>query len=798
MILTNWHLRIGETIFPCKIPCTLFSVLRENKLLENPYYGTNETKLAKYFDADAEFFTSFAMEKGLLEKKHIIIEFDCLDTLCKVYLNDELLAETDNFHRKWKFDVKERLHIGKNTLKLHFDSTVKYARKRMEKLFVWGNSEENGTLPGISYIRKPYYTFGWDWCPPIPDSGIVGSVRINATDYSEIRSIQVLQTHCSENVSLTVNTYLEGAGRIKTTLFSPQGEKIFSGDGASISITIPKPELWWPNGYGGQPLYRLQTERFCDNVKVDERIQNIGLRTISVEHKDDAFGKSFTFVCNGQKVFAKGANIVPFDCMMTEDVSDKIYDSIKECAHANYNMLRIWGGGCYGSDYFYDCCDKYGILVWQDVMIACAHICLDDSLEKSIMAEVEENLQRIRNYASLALICGNNEMEPCAQDLAEKKNFPQADKIVGDYFHLYENAFPALVKKLAPNTEYWPSSPSAGGKFYKTQDPDYGDSHFWKVWGELKPYNEYKKYYFRFLSEFGFAAFPPMASIKEFARPDDYNIYSEIMERHQKNYAGNAKMAYYLHEEFEFPTSFEMLVFATQYIQASALETAIAHLRSNYGRCMGTLYWQLNDAYPAISFSTIDYYGRRKPAFYTVKRVYQNSLLTGVCEEGLIRLTLINETRKKRNFCVKLWIADGAFNRIYEEEFFVCQPSFSAEKIWEKNVVEQIKGRERELFFGYKLFEGERECSRGAILFVSPKLFHWREGDISMHLNEDKTRLFISSNVFRKFVKVQGNDEIRLSDNCFDLIDNGTVELSVEEEKIQAETLKIYSLKDIR
>ena len=212
MILTNWHLRIGETIFPCKIPCTLFSVLRENKLLENPYYGTNETKLAKYFDADAEFFTSFAMEKGLLEKKHIIIEFDCLDTLCKVYLNDELLAETDNFHRKWKFDVKERLHIGKNTLKLHFDSTVKYARKRMEKLFVWGNSEENGTLPGISYIRKPYYTFGWDWCPPIPDSGIVGSVRINATDYSEIRSIQVLQTHCSENVSLTVKYLFGGSG----------------------------------------------------------------------------------------------------------------------------------------------------------------------------------------------------------------------------------------------------------------------------------------------------------------------------------------------------------------------------------------------------------------------------------------------------------------------------------------------------------------------------------------------------------------------------------------------------------
>lgn len=222
-------------------------------------------------------------------------------------------------------------------------------------------------------------------------------------------------------------------------------------------------------------------------------------------------------------------------------------------------------------------------------MIACAHIYLDDGLEKTLIAEAEENLKRIRNHPSLALVCGNNEMEPCAADLAVRKNFPCADKIITDYLRLYEDIFPALVKRIAPDTEYWPSSPSSGGGFYRSEDENYGDSHFWKVWGELQPYQNYRKYYFRFLSEFGFVSFPPMESIAKFASPKDCNVYSEVMESHQKNPAGNAKCAYYLREAFELPAEFEKFVFATQYTQASALETAITHLRSNYGRCMGTL-----------------------------------------------------------------------------------------------------------------------------------------------------------------------------------------------------------------
>lgn len=797
MILKRWSLQINEKQFCCEVPCTLFSVLRENGLIGDPYDRLNERQLVKYFECDCSFKTAFEADEDILSKRIILLEFDCLDTLCEIYLNGAKLGKADNFHRKWRFDVKEKLSAGKNIIELRFASAVKYARERMEKLYVWGNSEENGTLPGISYLRKPYYTFGWDWCPAVPDSGIVGEVRIDARDYEKIKGVTVRQLHTPTGVELRAEADFVGAGQIRTTLYDPGENKIFSGYGASVKLLIQNPELWWPNGYGEQKLYTLKTELFYGEIKADERIQRIGLRTVKLERKKDEYGESFAFVCNGVKIFAKGANIVPSDCMLTEDVSGRTEALIGECASANYNMLRVWGGGYYGSDFFYDLCDKYGILVWQDIMIACAHIYLDDGLERTLIAEAEENLERIGNHPSLALVCGNNEMEPCAADLAAKKNFPCADKIVSDYLRLYEEIFPELVRRHAPDTEYWPSSPSAGGSFYKCEDENYGDSHFWKVWGGLQPYQNYRKYYFRFLSEFGFVSFPPMESIEKFASPQDYNVYSEVMESHQKNPAGNAKCAYYLRELFEFPAGFDKFVFATQYIQADALETAITHLRANYGRCMGTLYWQLNDAYPAISFSVIDYYGKRKPAYYAVRRAYRSVMLTGVYEDGNLELRLVNETSERKIFRVKLWIADASFRKIYEEEFFVTKSPFEAGRVWMKEVKEMIAGRERELFFGYKLFERERETGRGSLLFVPPKLFRWREGN-AVASRKGEREISVSSDVFLKFVKIEGEGELRLSDNCFDLIDGDPVKVIAEEEIPANVPLKIYSLKDIK
>lgn len=795
MILKKWMMQIGDRSFSCTPPCTLFSVLNANRLVDDPYLADNEKQLQPYFEANPVFSSSFLVEKESGEKRFAFLEFDCLDTLCEVYLNGEFVGKANNFHRKWRFDIRNRLRVGENIVELRFSSAVNYARKRMRELYVWGNSEENGTLPGISYIRKPYYTFGWDWCPPMPDSGIVGEARLDVRDCERLGECTITQQFSGERVTINIAYASVAGGKIVTSLYTPEGKEIFSGEGEFLSVSVFRPRLWWPNGYGEQPLYTLQTELYFGNRKSEEQVRRIGLRKIELESKEDEYGKSFVFLCNGKKFFAKGANIIPLDCKLWLDVSKRMQELISGCAEANYNMLRVWGGGYYGDDRFYDLCDQYGILVWQDAMIACAHIRLDEEMEQNILAEFEENIRRISWHASLALVCGNNEMEPCAADLAKKKNFPDAEKIVADYLRLYEQLFPEVMQRVAPDTAYWPSSPSAGGNFYKSEDPDRGDSHFWKVWGELQPIGAYRTEYFRFLSEFGFVSFPCLETLWKFAGPKDCNLYSPIMECHQKNPAGNAKCAWYLREEFELPENFEMQVFATQYMQAKALETAVTHLRSRYGRCMGTLFWQLNDAYPAISFSVVDYYGRKKPAFYAVRRAYRNILLTGLYERGRVALTLINETDREREFQVKLWIADGNLRRVYEEEFSLTQLPFSAREVWSRDVSNTIAGRERELFFGYRLFSESGEEVRGALLFVPVKLFRWAEGRIEAHYADGGKKLALSANVFRKFVNVKDGDA-EFSDNCVDIIDEEAVLLDVR--RGGGKRLQLCSLYDIQ
>ena len=794
MVLREWKVQIDGREFSGIVPCTVFSLLRGNGLPEELYRGTNERQAEAYFYAEPVFSAEFTADAATLAKKHAELRFACLDTLCTVYLNGVFLGRADNFHRVWRFNAKGALRKGKNRLEVRFSSALRYAEGRMEQLYVWGNSRENGTLPGISYVRKPYYTFGWDWCPPFPDAGILGEVRLDAYDMPRLRGVLAEQEHTDGRVILTVTA--EGDGDAETSLYAPDGTCIGSARGAKVRFTVDQPQLWWPNGYGAQPLYTLRTALYCGGVQADEKVQRIGLRTLALDTAEDGYGKAFAFVCNGVKLFAKGANIIPYDCLLWQNTAAREERLLRECAAANFNMLRVWGGGYYGSDRFYDLCDELGILVWQDFMIACAHIRLDEELEKNILAEAEENVLRIRNHPSLALLCGNNEMEPCAYDLSVRKNFPDAEKIVADYLYLYEDALPALTARLAPQTAYWPSSPSAGGNFYESGSPDYGDSHFWGVWGELQPAEAYRKHAFRFLSEFGFIAFPSVHTLDAFSSEQDRNIYSEVMECHQKNAAGNAKCAYYLRDYFLFPSDFETLVFATQYVQADALETAIAHLRSHYGRCMGALIWQLNDAYPGITFSLIDYYGRRKPAFYAVQRACRNVSLFAARKESEVALTAVNETAEERTLTASFWLADAKFDRVYEREIVVRCPPFSAREVFRGDFGAQLCGRERELFFGYKLTEGAAEHARGSLLFVPPRLFRWAEGEIG--IREEGDTVALSADVFRKFVKLEGDDELLLSDNCVDLIEKGETVLQLQEKTGSAGALRASSLRDIK
>ncbi|NQV02827.1 MAG: glycoside hydrolase family 2 protein, partial [Bacteroidia bacterium] len=398
-----------------------------------------------------------------------------------------------------------------------------------------------------------------------------------------------------------------------------------------LRLEICDPELWWPNGLGSQPLYKVSCflvykEEDEDNTVIDEWSNMIGLRTLTVDQHADDWGETFQFLVNGTAIFARGANYIPEDVYLTRTSREKTEKLIRACCEANFNCIRVWGGGVYPDDYFYDLCDQYGLIVWQDCMFACAiYDIKNDNFLADISAEIRDNLLRIRHHASLGLICGNNEMEWFFTDY---DTFFQTKEHEYEYLKQYHMAIPAIVEEVCQEVFYWTSSPSSGGYFDKPNDPDRGDCHYWAVWHGNKDFIEYTKHYFRFMSEFGFESFPSMKTIAAFAEVEDMNIFSPVMEDHQRRIGGNGKILNYIARYFRYPKDLDSLIYVSQLSQSEALRHGIEHWRRNRGRCMGSIYWQLNDNWPVASWSSIDYYGRWKSLHYMVKRAYHNTLIS--------------------------------------------------------------------------------------------------------------------------------------------------------------------------
>lgn len=411
-------------------------------------------------------------------------------------------------------------------------------------------------------------------------------------------------------------------------------------------ITIEHPQLWWPNGLGKQPLYRV-TVRLATG---DTRMWRIGLRTMTVSREKDEWGEEFCHVVNGMKVFAMGADYIPEDNILARVTPERTRRLLEDCKAANFNAIRVWGGGYYPDDAFYDICDELGLMVWQDLMYACAFYDLTPDFERSIRVETHQNVARLRHHASLALICGNNEMEMfmagANSALINHRTWefvPTYPHHITDYVKMFEYILPAIVKETAPQTYWWPASPSSGGNFDAPNDENRGDNHYWDVWHGEKPFTEYRKFFFRYASEFGFQSFPCLKSVKQFTLPDDRNIFSRVMERHQRNQAANGKILSYLSQTFRYPNSFDDLLYASQLMQAEAIRYGVEHWRRNRGRCMGAIIWQLNDIWPVASWASIDYYGRWKALHYAAKRFFAPVMISAEEEGELSQNPKINE-----------------------------------------------------------------------------------------------------------------------------------------------------------
>ena len=770
---------------PAKVPGSVYQAYLDAGKMDDPFYRDNEEKALNLMKQDFEFATTFDAKEALREADRTVLHFDGIDTLGEIYLNGTHLGDTENMHREWEFDVKELLKAEGNELRVILRSPVNYIYDSYEKDPL--SVDCSDAMKGCSRLRKAHCMFGWDWGPRLPDAGIWRPIFLRTWDTARLENALMLQAHHDGMVDVTIRPEIAGESAWSAEITAPDGEVIIIPEttAAEQVITIEHPQLWWPNGLGKQPLYRV-TVRLATG---DTRVWRIGLRTMTVSREKDEWGEEFCHVVNGVKVFAMGADYIPEDNILARVTPERTRRLLEDCKAANFNAIRGWGGGYYPDDAFYDICDELGLLVWQDLMYACAFYDLTPDFERSIRVETHQNVARLRHHASLALICGNNEMEMfmagANSALINHRTWefvPTYPHHITDYVKMFEYILPAIVKETAPQTYWWPASPSSGGNFDAPNDENRGDNHYWDVWHGEKPFTEYRKFFFRYASEFGFQSFPCLKSVKQFTLPDDRNIFSRVMERHQRNQAANGKILSYLSQTFRYPNSFDDLLYASQLMQAEAIRYGVEHWRRNRGRCMGAIIWQLNDIWPVASWASIDYYGRWKALHYAAKRFFAPVMISAE-EEGELsqnpkineyhpapleksfRLNVCNETLRDVTGEVvwALRTPDGAIVRQNQQTLTI--PAMSAKWLDKVDCADaSLTGH----YISFAFVVDNVAVSEGTCIFCAPKHFEFVDPRLTVETRGDT--LLVTSHAYAKQVWLESEDaDLLLDDNAFDM-----------------------------
>lgn len=781
-----WRMREAdsETWHSAHVPGSVYADLMADGTMPDPFWRENELDAFERMKKDYVYQRAFTVTEAQLAHAHVELVCEGLDTLAHVSLNGREIAFADNMHITWVWDVKEQLHAGENTLEIRFDSPILYCAKKAEEAPGWESSD---ATPGFRHLRKAHCMFGWDWGPRLPDAGIWRPIFLRTWDTARLENALMLQAHHDDLVDVTIRPEIAGESAWSAEITAPDGEVIIIPEttAAEQVITIEHPQLWWPNGLGKQPLYRV-TVRLATG---DTRVWRIGLRTITVSREKDEWGEEFCHVVNGVKVFAMGADYIPEDNILARVTPERTRRLLEDCKAANFNAIRVWGGGYYPDDAFYDICDELGLMVWQDLMYACAFYDLTPDFERSIRVETHQNVARLRHHASLALICGNNEMEMfmagANSALINHRTWefvPTYPHHITDYVKMFEYILPAIVKETAPQTYWWPASPSSGGNFDAPNDENRGDNHYWDVWHGEKPFTEYRKFFFRYASEFGFQSFPCLKSVEQFTLPDDRNIFSRVMERHQRNQAANGKILSYLSQTFRYPNSFDDLLYASQLMQAEAIRYGVEHWRRNRGRCMGAIIWQLNDIWPVASWASIDYYGRWKALHYAAKRFFAPVMISAE-EEGELsqnpkineyhpapleksfRLNVCNETLRDVTGEVvwALRTPDGAIVRQNQQTLTI--PAMSAKWLDKLDCADaSLTGH----YVSFAFVVDDVALSEGTCIFCAPKHFEFVDPRLTVETRGDT--LVVTSHAYAKQVWLESEDaDLLLDDNAFDM-----------------------------
>lgn len=795
----EWSLTAPEK-YACtgQIPGSVYSFLLASGQMDDPYYRENELPALALMENDFTFERSFTPPDALRSCQKILLRCEGLDTICELYLNDRQIGSGANMHRTYEFDVTDALKRGKNRLRIEFKSPTRWIREAQQRDPIGGTPD---AMQGFPHLRKAHCMFGWDWGPRLPDAGIWRGIELLGVGSARIEDVHIRQEHDEGHVLLWPFVKISGEAAVKISLISPEGDELPMENNTWTEVPVPR--LWWPHGFGDQPLYTVRVELLdADGRQQDVWQRRIGLRTLTVERRKDRWGESFALCANGVEFFAMGADYIPEDNILSRVTPERTRKLLEQCVAVNFNCIRVWGGGYYPDDFFFDVCDELGLVVWQDFMFACANYRLTEEFEANITAEFIDNIRRLRSHPSLGLWCGNNEME-MFQAVGE---YGGDCRTRSDYIRMFEHILPELLRKYDPDTPYWPASPSSGGGFDAPNDENRGDVHYWDVWHGDKPFTEYRKFFFRFCSEFGFQSFPTMKTIESYTLPEDRNIFSRVMERHQRNCGANGKILSYLSRTYLYPSGFETLLYASQLLQAEAIQYGVEHWRRHRGRCMGAIYWQLNDIWPVASWASIDYGGRWKALHYYAKRFFAPVLLS--CEETgeltgrrsfidepseiktSARMNVANETMQRVHAVVRWTMRDPDAAALLQGEQEVDVPALTS--VWlDELAFGDVDVQEH--YVAYALWLDGEQVSQGSVLFTAPKHFHFHDPHLTAALDGDT--ITVTADAYARGVELETDADCVLSDNYFDM-NAGQRQIKVLEGK--PDSVKVRSVFDIR
>ncbi|MEL6807941.1 MAG: glycoside hydrolase family 2 protein [Pseudomonadota bacterium] len=622
----------GQFTAPMSLPGDGISALHAAGVIPDPYWRDNEYDLRWIAERDWVLTRTFQTSQT-----DMVLVLSMLDTVVNVTLNGQTVLRADSMFRTHRVDVSGVLEAGQNVIMLHFRAAPAQAKARANaQPFFVPYQSDNCPIPHGNMLRKPECDFGWDWNIALAPFGLYGDVRLEPLG-PRIAEVIVAQHHGPHGVAVTIDVHTEGhsdADTLHASLCGVAAQAQITSDRARLQLRIDAPDLWWPTGLGRQTLHDLSI-----TVGESKTTRRIGLRELRLVREA---GTGFAIHVNGHAVFMKGANWIPADALAGAITPDMCRGLLQSAVDANMNMIRVWGGGRYEPDWFYDLCDAMGVLVWHDFMFACHLYPATGAFLNDVASEVRQQVARLNHHACIALWCGDNELVGALTWYEESRK--DRDRYLVAYDRLNRTIETAL-KETAPSAIWWPSSPSAGPLNFGDawHDDGSGDMHFWSVWHEGRDFDHYRDVAPRFCSEFGFQSYPSMDVIRRFTEPSDRNIASPVMESHQKNAGGNARITETMFRYFRFPEGFENFVYLSQVQQALAIKTAVTHWRSLKPHCMGTLYWQLNDTWPVCSWSSLDHGGGWKLLHHAARRFYAPVIVTAVPSSHGITLRVVND-----------------------------------------------------------------------------------------------------------------------------------------------------------